>query len=141
MTNTSGFPSPQRLDTPTPKSGFAGVVGLTGSIWSSLKDTWAKLMQRVSVWSILAGVAVLSSVYYFVFAESLYDSQVIISIQNKGATASGVSSLLSSAIGSSGSSSQSQQIYEYIQSMDMLKILDKKYHLRQLYSDGGRNPF
>ncbi|MBV9993094.1 MAG: hypothetical protein JOZ72_17595 [Alphaproteobacteria bacterium] len=139
MTNTSGFQSPKPLE--APKSGFAGVVGLTGSIWGSLKDTGAKLAQRISFWSVIALVAILSSVYYFVFAESLYDSQVIISIQNKGSSGAGVSSLLSSAIGSSGSSSQSQQIYEYIQSMDMLKILDKKYHLRQLYSDSGRNPF
>ncbi len=90
----------------------------------------------------MVGTALLLSVvYYFVFAESLYDSQAILSIQNKGSAPSGVSSILGSALGSSGTAAQSQQIYDYIYSMEMLRTLDKKYHLRALYSSSERNPF
>ena len=44
--------------------------------------------------------------------------------------AGGVGSLLGSALGSSGSSTQAGQIEDYINSMEMLRILDGKYHLR-----------
>jgi capsule polysaccharide export protein KpsE/RkpR len=71
----------------------------------------------------------------------MYDSQAILSIQNKSSTSSGVSSILGSALGTSGSSSESQQIYEYIYSMEMLRELDKRFNLRKVYSDSGRNPF
>lgn len=133
--------SPRRLDAPPPSSGLAGVTGVTGQIWSSLRETWARLRMRISFWSIVGLAAVLSSIYYFVFAESMYDSQAIISIQNKGSASAGVSSILSASLGTSGSSAQSQQIYEYIYSMEMLRILDKKYQLRGLYASGSRNPF
>jgi len=124
-----------------PNSGLAGAAGVTGAIWSSLKVTFERIGQRISFWSVVGTAALLSIVYYFVFAESLYDSQAILSIQNKGSAPSGVSSILGSALGSSGTAAQSQQIYDYIYSMEMLRTLDKKYHLRALYSSSERNPF
>lgn len=142
MSDLSNSTAPRELDAPVePRPGVSGVTGVAEQVWSSLKLTWTRLSERISFWSVLSTAAVLSSVYYYVFAESLYDSQAILSIQNKGASGAGVSSLLSAAVGTSATSSQSQQIYEYIQSMEMLRILDKKYHLRELYSDSGRNPF
>jgi len=80
----------------------------------------------------------LSTIYYFVFAESLYDSQTILSIQNKSGSSS---SMLGGILGSSVGGSQVQQLYDYIISPDMLKLLDKKYQLRKLYSSQQRNPF
>lgn len=124
-----------------PSSGLAGAWGVTGQIWSSLKETWARIARRISFWTVIAAAAALSTVYYFAFAESLYDSQAIISIQNKSSTQAGVSSILGSTLGSSGTSAQSQQIYEYIYSMDMLRILDSKFHLRDVYASSERNPF
>jgi capsule polysaccharide export protein KpsE/RkpR len=108
-------------------------------IWQGLRDTWRQLRAHMSFWTIVGAAAVLSTVYYFVFAESLYDSKVIITIQNKSPITSG--SVLGGMFGSVAGSSQTQQLYEYIESMDMLKILDRKYHLRQLYSSPSRNPF
>ena len=124
-----------------PNSGLAGAAGVTGAIWSSLKVTFERIGQRISFWSVVGVAALLSAVYYFAFAESLYDSQAILSIQNKGSAPSGVSSILGSALGTSGTAAQSQQIYDYIYSMEMLRTLDKKYHLRALYGSSERNPF
>jgi len=76
-----------------------------------------------------------------VFAESLYDSQAIISVQNKSSSTSAVSSILSGTLGSGASASQLQEVQEYIDSMEMLKILDKQFHLRESYSSSSRNPF
>ncbi len=124
-----------------PRSGLAGVTGVGGAIWGALKATFQRIGESFSFWSVVGAVALLSTLYYFVFAESLYDSQAILSIQNKGSTASGVGSILGSALGSSGSSTQAGQITDYINSMEMLRILDKKYHLRTLYRSPERNPF
>jgi capsule polysaccharide export protein KpsE/RkpR len=47
----------------------------------------------------------------------------------------------SSLFGSTGSTTQSGAVVAYIQSPDLLKILDKKFHLRQLYSSSKHSPF
>ncbi|HVU19831.1 MAG TPA: hypothetical protein VHE09_03810 [Rhizomicrobium sp.] len=124
-----------------PKQGLAGVWGVGKAFGSSLKDTIERISLRISFWSVVGGVALVTSIYYFVFAESLYDSQAIISIQNKAPVASGVSSILGSALGGSGSASESSQTVTYIESMEMLRILDKQFHLRDLYASSARNPF
>ena len=49
--------------------------------------------------------------------------------------------MLGGILGSSVGGSQVQQLYDYIISPDMLKLLDKKYQLRKLYSAPQRNPF
>jgi capsule polysaccharide export protein KpsE/RkpR len=130
-----------RVGTPPPRSGIGGAADAAGTVWSSLKETWRRIASRISFWSVIGAVALLSTVYYFVFAESLYDSQTVISIQNKSSTSSGVGSILGSALGGTGSASQIEQVQEYIQSMEMLNILDKQFHLRDTYSSPSRNPF
>jgi capsule polysaccharide export protein KpsE/RkpR len=124
-----------------PKQGVAGVWGVGKAFGASLRDTAQRLSLRVSFWSVVATVAVLSSVYYFIFAESMYDSQAIISLQNKSAASTGVSSVLGSALGTSASASESTETVQYIYSMEMLRILDREYHLRDLYASSDRNPF
>jgi capsule polysaccharide export protein KpsE/RkpR len=135
------YDSAAPIEDTRPKTGLPGVIGVGKAVWSSLKDTWNRMRVRVSFWSVVGVAAVVSTVYYFVFAESLYDSQAIISVQNKSSTASGVSSILSSSLGTGGSASQLEQVQEYVQSMEMLKILDKQFHLRTIYSSSSRNPF
>ena len=124
-----------------PRPWLGGLADAAGTVWGALKALFGRIAGRISFWSVVGTVAVLCTTYYYVFAESLYDAQATLSIQNKAPTAGGVSSILGSALGSSGSSAQSQQIYDYINSMEMLRILDKKYHLRALYSASDRNPF
>ncbi|MBV8976626.1 MAG: hypothetical protein JO261_16235 [Alphaproteobacteria bacterium] len=123
------------------RGGLGGVLDAAGAVWAALKALLSGIAGRISFWSVVGTVALLCSTYYFVFAESLYDSQATLSIQNRAATSGGVSSIIGSALGTSGSSSQSQQIYDYINSMEMLRILDNKFHLRALYASSDRNPF
>lgn len=132
--------APVQAGQPEPKRGLAGAVDIGKAIGSSLTQTAKRLSLRISFWSVVGTVALASSIYYFVFAESLYDSQAIISIQNKSSTSSGVSSILGSALGTGGSASQMTEVYEYIYSMEMLRKLDKVYGLRTLYSSSDRNP-
>ncbi len=130
-----------RLGNPPPRSGIGGAADAVGTVWSSLKETWKRIASRISFWTVVGGVALFSTIYYFAFAESLYDSETVISIQNKSNQSAGVSSILGSALGGTGSASQTEQVQEYIQSMEMLNILDKKFHLRDTYSSSARNPF
>ena len=133
--------APSRNGPEQPKEGLAGVWGVGKAFGSSLKDTATRLSLRISFWTVIGGVALLSSIYYFVFAESLYDSLATISIQNKASVSSGVSSILGSSLGGGASASELTETQEYIESMEMLRILDKQYHLRTLYSSSDRNPF
>jgi capsule polysaccharide export protein KpsE/RkpR len=123
------------------KRGLPGLIDFGKAVGSSLRDLLARIGLRISFWSVVGAAALTSSVYYFVFAESLYDSQAIISIQNKGSSSAGVGSILGSALGSGATVGETTQVYQYIYSMDMLRILDKKFHLRASYSSPDRNPF
>jgi capsule polysaccharide export protein KpsE/RkpR len=135
------YDSTAPIEDSPPKTGLAGLYGAGKTVWSALKETWNRMRMRVSFWSFVGAAAVFSTIYYFVFAESLYDSQAIISVQNKSSTASGVGSILSSTFGSGASASQLQEVQEYIDSMEMLTILDKQFHLRDSYASSSRNPF
>jgi capsule polysaccharide export protein KpsE/RkpR len=116
----------------------AGQSDVLGRLWGQFRNTWRQILSRISFWTIIAASIGLSSVYYFVFAESLYDSTTIISVQNKGSTSS---SVLGGILGSAAGGSQVEQIYQYIISPDMLKLLDNKFHLRKIYASSERNPF
>ncbi|MEI9929115.1 MAG: hypothetical protein WDM89_00750 [Rhizomicrobium sp.] len=140
MSNVDGT-ARSRAAEQQPKEGLAGVWGVGKALTGSLRDTAARLSLRISFWTVVGAAALLSSVYYFAFAESLYDSQAIISIQNKASVSSGVSSILGSSLGGGASVSETTETEEYIQSMEMLQILDKQFHLRQLYASSDRNPF
>jgi capsule polysaccharide export protein KpsE/RkpR len=107
-------------------------------IWRQFRATWADIASRISFWTVIAATICLSSIYYFVFAESLYDSNTVISVQNKSASSM---SSLGGLLGSAAGASQVEQLYQYITSHDMLKILDQKFHLRKIYSSEDRNPF
>ncbi len=138
MSNLYDTTAPPVIGDEPPKSGIFGIVE---TVWSALRETWNRMRFRVSFWSVVAAAAILSTVYYFGFAESLYDSQAIISIQNKSSTASGVSSILGSALGTGGSTSEVEEVNTYIDSMEMLRALDKQFHLRDSYASADRNPF
>jgi capsule polysaccharide export protein KpsE/RkpR len=109
-----------------------------GRLWDQFRNTWRQILSRISFWTMVGVSVALSSAYYFVFAESLYDSTAIISVQNKG---SATSSVLGGILGSAAGGSQVEQLYQYIISPDMLKLLDSKFHLRKSYASSERNPF
>jgi capsule polysaccharide export protein KpsE/RkpR len=115
-----------------------GDSDVLGRLWDQFRHTWRLILRQISFWTIVGAAVGLSSVYYFVFAESLYDSTAIVSVQNKG---SATTSVLGGIIGSAAGASQVEQLYQYIISPDMLKLLDSKFHLRRIYASSERNPF
>lgn len=137
----SNYDGAARAGQEQPKQGLAGIWGVGKAFGSSLKDTAGRLGMRISFWSVVGSVALLSSIYYFVFAESMYDSQAIISIQNKASVATGVGSILGASLGGGASASESTETTSFIYSMEMLRVLDKKFHLRDSYASSERNPF
>jgi len=116
-----------------------GTADVFGRLWAQFKKTWGEVARRISFWTVVGAAACLSTVYYFGFAESLYESQTILSIQNKSSSSAG--SALGGFLGTSVTAGQVEQLYDYIISPDMLKVLDRKYHLRNLYASRERNPF
>jgi capsule polysaccharide export protein KpsE/RkpR len=111
---------------------------LPGRLWRQFRETWRQILGRFSFWTVVALSICLSTIYYFAFAESLYDSQTILSIQNKQSSST---SLLGGILGTSAGGSQIEQLYQYVISPDMLALLERKFHLRKLYSSPERNPF
>src|SRR6202000_2576490 len=118
MANLYDSTTPPRTGAPEPPAGgLSGAGGYVGPVWSSLGETWGRFATRISFWSVIRRVAILTTIYYYGFAESMYDSQAILSIQNKGSTG-GVGSILSSTLGTSGRPSESQPAFESISPMD-----------------------
>lgn len=106
--------------------------------WKASFDWLAK---KMSFWTVVPFIGLLGFAYLIFFADSLYDSQAIFNLQNASSMSTTLGSLSSSLLGSSGSSNESGAVVAYIESPEMLHLLDKKFHLRQLYSSTSHNPF
>jgi capsule polysaccharide export protein KpsE/RkpR len=118
-----------------------GVGELLSRLWKQFRETCAQIGSRVSFWTVMGATVCLATIYYFVFAESMYESTSVVSVQNKSSISSGASSILGGVLGAAAGGSQVEQLYQYIISPDMLKVLDNKFHLRKTYSSTDRNPF
>lgn len=118
-------------------------VFVTEGTTSQVRGIMDWLWRGFSFWTVVPLVGLVGFVYLFLFADNLYDCQSIISLQNASSMSSALGSSLGGIFGagSSSSSNQSGALIAYITSHEMLTILDKKYHLRQVYSAPGRNPF
>jgi capsule polysaccharide export protein KpsE/RkpR len=108
------------------------VRGLIDSMWRGL-----------SFWTVVPLLGIVGFIYLFLFADDLYECESIVSLQNSSSLSSSLGSSIGGILGgsSSPSSSQAGALIAYIQSHQMMSILDKKFHLRQIYSAPGRNPF
>jgi capsule polysaccharide export protein KpsE/RkpR len=138
--------SPDRRDTgelalegPRPPA-FRATYVLEGTL-SRGHDFWKRIRGRISFWTVVFGATIVSAIYLFVFAESMYVSEAMISLENRSAVSTGVSSILGSALGTSSTTNEDAALVAYIQSHEMLATLDKKFHLREIYSDYRHNPF
>ncbi len=123
------------------QAGFrpAGAAEDVASRWRGFSDL---LWRGLHFWNVVPLIGIVGFVYLFFFADSLYDSQSIVTLQNASNVSSSLGSLMgSSMLGSSGGLPQDGALIAYVQSNDMLQLLDKKFHLRQIYSAPGRNPF
>jgi len=104
-------------------------------------DIWKSVRGRISFWTVVLTVTGVAAIYLYLFSESMFVSEAVISLQNKSGVSSGISSVLSSGLASAGTSNEDAALVAYIQSPDMLVQLDKKFHLRDIYSDYRHNPF
>jgi capsular polysaccharide transport system permease protein len=100
-----------------------------------------------SLFVILFGAPVLgAALYYGAIAADRYVSQTIITVRDMGSSSSSSSSALGAAaalLGGGGALSLPDVMYlqSYIHSVDMLKRLDAKLHLREHYQQPWYDPF
>jgi capsule polysaccharide export protein KpsE/RkpR len=122
-----GLPSPGARDSAS---------GQPGLSWEWARRVWNLL----TFWNVVPIVGLVGFVYLYGFADSFYESIAIVNLQNS--SSSSLSSMVgSSLLGSTGGSTESGEVMAYIQSPEMLRILDKKFHLRAIYSSPSHSPF
>jgi len=114
-----------------------------GALASGMRKTVDWLAELASFWTIVPVAGLVGFVYLYGFCDDLYQSQAIVDLQNaSSSSSSSLSSLMSSSLlGSSGGSSESGAVVQYIQSPDILKLLDKKFNLRKIYSSSDHSLF
>ena len=114
-----------------------------GQLSAGIRQLFGWLARKLTFWTVVPIVGIVGFVYLYAYSDSLYQSSAVVALQNSSATSSSLSTLMSgsSLFGSSGSTTQSGAVVSYIQSLDLLKILDKKFHLRQLFSSPQHSPF
>jgi len=118
-------------------------VSSVGQLSVGVRQLFNWLARKLTFWTVVPIVGIVGFVYLYAYSDSLYQSSAVVALQNSTATASSLSTLVSgsSLFGASGSTTQSGAVVAYIESLDLLKILDKKFHLRQLYSSPQHSPF
>jgi capsule polysaccharide export protein KpsE/RkpR len=114
-------------------------ANVLGGTLSRGHQFWKQIRRRISFWTFVVGTTLIAAVYLFLFAESMYVSESMISLQNKSSSPVSASSILGSLGTSSGS--EDAALVAYIESHEMLAVLERKFHLREIYSDYRHNPF
>jgi len=97
--------------------------------------------EHISFWKFVPFVGVLAAFYFYVVAEPLYVSEAYVTLRSGGgAGASGVGALLSAAspFGGAGNNTDIGALIQHIESPEMLRALDKKFHLKAYYSSPDR---
>jgi len=104
---------------------------------------WARKVWSVfTFWNVVPIVGLMGFVYLYGFADSFYQSISIVNLQNSSSMSTSLSSMVgSSLLGSAGGSTESGEVMAYIASPEMLRILDKQFHLRSVYSSPSHSPF
>lgn len=96
----------------------------------------------LTFWNVVPIIGLIGIVYLNLFADQFYASIALVNLQNSSSMSTSLSSLAgSSLLGSTGGSTESGEVMAYIESPEMLRILDKKFHLRELYSSPSHNMF
>jgi capsule polysaccharide export protein KpsE/RkpR len=121
--------------TPAGSSDSAGQSGALQKIKSGVRMTASWLAELGSFWTVVPAVGLIGFIYLYGFCDNLYQSTSIVDLQNASSASSSLSSLMgSSLLGASAGSSESGAVVQYIQSPDILKLLDKQFHLKNIYS-------
>lgn len=112
-----------------------------GQLSLAIKQLFSWLARKLTFWTVVPIVGIVGFVYLYAYSDSLYESTAVVALQNSSSATSTLSSLGSSLFGSSGSTTQSGAVVAYIGSLDLLKVLDKRFQLRKLYSSPAHSPF
>ena len=113
-----------------------------GQLSAGAKQLISWLARKLTFWTVVPIVGIVGFVYLYAYSDSLYQSTAVVALQNSASTQSSLSMLAGSSLfGTSGSTTQSGAVVSYIQSLDLLKVLDKQFHLRQIYSSSQHSPF
>ncbi|MGH6888532.1 MAG: hypothetical protein ACREHF_04955 [Rhizomicrobium sp.] len=116
-------------------------AGAVGQLSHTARQFGGWLSQKLSFWTVVPIIGLVGMVYLFAYTDSLYESSAVIDLQNSSSASSSLSSISSSLFGSSASTTQGGAVVSYIQSPDILRILDRQFHLRQLYASPAHSPF
>lgn len=108
---------------------------------SGVRRAASWLSELASFWTVVPVAGLVGFIYLYGFTDDLYQSQTILDLQNASSASATLGSLSSSFLGSTGSTTQSGAVVQYIQSPDILKLLDKKFHLRQIYASKDHSAF
>jgi capsule polysaccharide export protein KpsE/RkpR len=108
---------------------------------SGVRRTADWLAELTSFWTIVPVAGLIGFIYLYGFTDSLYQSQSVVDLQNASSASSSLGSLTGSILGSSAGSSESGAVVQYIQSPDILKLLDKQFHMKQSYASKDHSLF
>ena len=124
-------------------AGAAAPGSSAGQLSVGVRQLFNWLARKLTFWTVVPIVGIVGFIYLYAYSDSLYQSTAVVALQNSTSTSSSLSTLMSgsSLFGASGSTTQSGAVVAYVQSLDLLKLLDKKFHLRQLYSSPHHSPF
>lgn len=125
---------------PRPPFGFEPALH-TGTAASPAHGLISWLWSGFAFWTFVPLIGLFGFVYLYLFADDLYECESVVTLQNTSSMSSALGSLSGMLAGSTSSTSQTSAMIAYISSHEMLTTLDKKFHLRQVYSAPGRNPF
>jgi capsule polysaccharide export protein KpsE/RkpR len=116
--------------------------GALRKLASGVRRTADWLSELTSFWTVVPVAGLIGFVYLYGFTDSLYQSTSIVDLQNSSSASSSLSSLASSSLlGSAAGSSENGAVVQYIQSPDILKLLDKQFHLKDIYSSKDHSLF
>jgi capsule polysaccharide export protein KpsE/RkpR len=96
--------------------------------------------RHFSFWPFVLTVALLSATYFYLIAEPMYVSTATINLRTKSQQPT-FGGLLSSLTGGDTLGSQNAALVDHIQSYEMLRKLDKQFHLRAQWSSPSHNYF
>lgn len=123
-------------------AGQEDMPGTIRQLAASMRKSASWVSELTSFWTVIPIAGLIGFIYLYGFTDSLYQSQAIVNLQNASSTSASLSSLMgSSLLGTTAGSSESGAVVQYIQSPDILRQLDKRFHLKTLYASKSHSPF
>jgi capsule polysaccharide export protein KpsE/RkpR len=142
LNSSSGALPATTVDATLPVADRGSGGPAVGQITHGARQFLGWLGRGFTFWTVVPIIGLVGFVYLYGYTDSLYQSSAVVDLQNSPSTSSSLSTIMgSSLLGSTGGATQSGAVVAYVQSPDLLKILDKQFHLRQIYSTPKHSPF